>query len=496
MTLAFPPLDAGFLAWFGLAPLFYVLPQARRPRHAFGLGYLFGYAHWGATVIWIGTTVSAWTHSPIGWVAWFLLVAIKSGWFGLFGLLAWWVGKRAEGHARVFGMAAAWTLVEWFRGQSSVAMPWSLVGYTQYRYLPLIQIVDLAGVYAVTLAIGLINAGIAEMARKRKNPTVDPDARPFRLSTHPLTIPLLFFVAIALYGFVALTKSYDGPKVTLALMQPNDRATREAQKLTEAQLWQEAFKTLIRFRAMTAKVVPHKPLLIVWPESEAPFSAISTPPITRAFSELAQQSGAYHFVGTSYQDEQKRSYNSAALFPPDGGQPVRYDKNWLVPMGEWVPMRRWIPFGDVFHFPDDITPGANDQILNVGPIRMCPLICYESVFPIVARTRTAKGANLLVSITNDSWAGESSELQQHIAMAVFRAVETRRDFASSATTGITGLITPTGKLIAIAPYKEDALICEATLREGLTPYVRWGDWLIAVCTIGLVWTWRGKSIRP
>jgi apolipoprotein N-acyltransferase len=298
---------------------------------------------------------------------------------------------------------------------------------------------------------------------------------------------------MALYGFVALTRSYDGPKVTLALMQPNDRTTREAQNPTEAQLWQEAFKALTRFRAMTAKVVPQKPLLIVWPESSAPISAITTPQIAKSFTELAQQSGAYHFVGTNYRDEKDRSYNSAGLFSPGGGPPVRYDKNWLVPMGEWVPMRRFIPFGNVFHFPDDVTAGANDQILNAGSIRMCPLICYESVFPIVARTRTAKGANLLVSITNDSWAGESSELQQHIAMAVFRAVETRRDFASSATTGITGLIAPTGKLDAIAPYKEDSMVCEATLREGLTPYVRWGDWLIAVCVIGLVWAWWGKS---
>src|SRR5579872_4294493 len=70
MTLAFPPVDAGWIAWVALAPLFAALLRARRPLHAFALGYLFGLTHWGATITWIGTTVANWTHSPIGWVGW------------------------------------------------------------------------------------------------------------------------------------------------------------------------------------------------------------------------------------------------------------------------------------------------------------------------------------------------------------------------------------------------------------------------------------------
>jgi apolipoprotein N-acyltransferase len=92
----------------------------------------------------------------------------------------------------------------------------------------------------------------------------------------------------------------------------------------------------------------------------------------------------------------------------------------------------------------------------------------------------------LVSITNDSWAGESAELQQHIAMSAFRAVETRRYLASSATTGITGLIYPNGRIQAVAPYREDLLIGEAKLLDGKTFYVRWGDWVVALSAAWLV----------
>src|SRR5438105_7617607 len=161
MTAAFPPLDLGFLAWVGLAPLFHALPRARRTRHAFGLGYLFGWAHWGLTITWIGTTVVNWSHTPLGWAAWIILTGVKSLWFGLFGALAWWIARRSAGTARMVGLAAAWTLVEWFRGQGSLAMPWSLAGYTQYRSLPLIQIADVTGMYGITFALALMGAGVA-----------------------------------------------------------------------------------------------------------------------------------------------------------------------------------------------------------------------------------------------------------------------------------------------------------------------------------------------
>ena len=181
------------------------------------------------------------------------------------------------------------------------------------------------------------------------------------------------------------------------------------------------------------------------------------------------------------------SHNSAALFNPAGNLQDRYDKNWLVPFGEWVPMRAYLPFSRTFGVPEtDVVPGASDSLLVAGPAKMSVLICYESVFPVLSRVRTARGANLLVSITNDSWAGESAELQQHYAMTAFRAVETRRYVASSATTGITALIDPAGRAVRLPAYKEQVLAADARLCEGISPYVRWGDWFVLLCGIGTV----------
>lgn len=174
MTLAFPPADAGFLAWIALAPLLYALGRARRPRHAFALAYLFGFTYWGATILWIGTTVVNWSGTVFGWVAWLILVGVYAGWWGIFGGLAWWIARRAPNAFRNLGIAAVWVLMEWLRGQGSLAMPWSLAGYTQHRYLPLIQIADLCGVYGVTFVLLLVNGAVAEWWQRRPfRPEVD-----------------------------------------------------------------------------------------------------------------------------------------------------------------------------------------------------------------------------------------------------------------------------------------------------------------------------------
>lgn len=504
MTLAFPPVDWGWLAWVGLAPLFWALPLARRPRHAFALGYLFGIVHWGATITWIGTTVAAWTHSPVGWVAWILLTLIKSLWFALFGVLAWWIGRRTDRtertrlYLRPLAIAAAWTLVEWLRGQSSVAMPWSLSGYTQYRYLPIIQAADLAGLYIVTFALAWVGAALSEGVQVfrcsgvrvfRPRSGVPPNSpaplgrgsapsSPHHSITPSLRLlipPLLLALAMLAYGAWAAGRPYDGEGYRIAVMQPNVASRRGDPYRLE--------QDLARYRGMAERVPAGAVDLVVWPESTVS-EFVREPESVRTFGELARRTGAYQLLGSSYVDAKGDVYNSAMLVDRDGRLADRYDKNWLVPMGEYVVMRPLLqPFDPIFHFPPDTVAGMKDRVMAAGRGRLCVLICYESVFPILSRTRSRLGANLLVGITNDSWAGESAELQQHIAMAAFRAVENRRWLASAATTGITGLIGPTGRIEALPPYREDVMVGTVRLRSEVTLYARFGDWLVALCAL-------------
>ena len=161
MVSAFPPLDFGFLAWFALAPIFAVIVSEPRPRKAFKWAYVFGILHWGATVIWISSTVNMWTHSNAGWFAWVALTLLKSLWFGLFGVVGWWAYRKSQYWMRPVALGCAWCAAEWLRCQTAVAMPWSLIGYTQYRYLSVIQISDITGVFGVSFLIASFNGALA-----------------------------------------------------------------------------------------------------------------------------------------------------------------------------------------------------------------------------------------------------------------------------------------------------------------------------------------------
>jgi apolipoprotein N-acyltransferase len=270
-------------------------------------------------------------------------------------------------------------------------------------------------------------------------------------------------------------------------MQPNLRSDRGAAGT--------AANDLRAFGALAAQIPERTYHLIIWPETVAPQDAIEDAETGRFFGAIAHSHGAYALVGTSHVDEKQHLHNSAAIFSPTGQLLGRYDKRWLVPMGEWVPLRNALPFGDIFHFPEETYPGTTNIPVSAGQIRMSVLICYESVFPVLSRIGVNEGANLLVNITNDSWAGESSELAQHLAMTTFRAVETRRYIASAATTGVTCAIEPNGRIHSIPTYKEGVLLQQVSLLQGRTIYVRIGDAFVGLCVLILgVLLVRGRQV--
>jgi apolipoprotein N-acyltransferase len=227
-----------------------------------------------------------------------------------------------------------------------------------------------------------------------------------------------------------------------------------------------------------------KPALIVWPEGAAPGEGISDPGIADSLGELARSSGAYHLFGTAHRSDAGGAHNSAALFGPDGSLLARYDKQWLVPYGEWVPGRSWLPLLEALHAPgSDLEPGIDPRPVTKGPFSLGVMICFESVFPSISREQTRRGANLLALVTNDSWSGTQDVLWQHAAMTAFRAVENRRWVVMSATTGITGVVVSDGSVRTVPPAERGVLHAEAQLRGGLTPYTRFGDWFVACCAV-------------
>ena len=173
--------------------------------------------------------------------------------------------------------------------------------------------------------------------------------------------------------------------------------------------------------------------------------------------------------------------HASILFPPDNGLPRHYDKQQLVPFGEFIPFRSLWPaalrnsFG---FFKTDVTPGENATLLafdagNNLSVAVGPFICYESMYPQYARAMTRAGANLLVTQSNDSWFQSRAAQEQHLAAALCRAVENRRAVVRATTNGITALIDANGQVIAQAPRNAAAFVSgEVTLSSGRSLYAR------------------------
>jgi apolipoprotein N-acyltransferase len=237
------------------------------------------------------------------------------------------------------------------------------------------------------------------------------------------------------------------------------------------------------------------PSLVVWPETALPFYPVAHP-LLQPVRDLAAQgqisllTGAPWYEqdgGSSDGQELRRYYNSALLFDASGQITDKYSKSHLVPFGEYVPLKKFLPFlAPVVEAVGDFSPGVIQHPLACQNARIGVLICFESIFPDIARKWVGVKANILVNLTNDAWYGRSSAPYHSLAMTVLRAVETRRSLVRAANTGFSGFIDPLGRVRMLSPLFEPwAASTEVVLMDEETWFVRWG-YLFAPLCLGVV----------
>ncbi len=474
LILAFPPFDAGGLAWIALVPWLFELERSS-PRRAFGLSVLTGFLFFVGTVWWVGyVTVSGML----------VLAAYLSLYLGLWG---WFVQHviaspppvqwRAKQSLLLFTLPAAWVLLEYVRSFLLSGFGWNLLAHTQWNWIPLIQIADLTGVWGVSFLLVLANTAAYQFLRNRRRGWVS------------LAIAGLAILAALGYGTRRI-RQMDActpvPGFKVALLQGNI-----PQKLK----WDESFQEAIwkRYEELTVQAAAQRPDLIVWPETAVPgfFEEIS---IRRRLAPLLSSAGTAVLAGVPTEDlatEQLR--NTAVLLAPDGMERGRYDKLHLVPFGEFIPFKPilgWlenvVPIGDFSAgrafavFPPD------------APVRpFSVLICFEDIFPGLSRRFVRAGADWLLVITNDGWFGRSAASLQHLQCSVFRAVEGRVWVGRAANTGWTGFIDAAGRRAASAqiPRFQPGVAMGALPAVSPEPsfYVRWGDGFVLLCLALTAW---------
>jgi apolipoprotein N-acyltransferase len=219
--------------------------------------------------------------------------------------------------------------------------------------------------------------------------------------------------------------------------------------------------------------------LIVWPETAVPFFLREGGPLSQQVLDLAKEMQSYLLVGSPdrTRDISSRYYNSAFLISPEGKIVQKYDKIHLVPFGEYVPLKSLLFFVQKMATGiGDFSPGQAFTVFEAPAGRFGVLICFEAIFPDQVRRYVLAGADFLVNITNDAWFGDSSAPYQHLSMAALRAVENGVILVRAANTGISALVTPTGRIVKQSDlFVETVLSGTMARRSAETFYTRYGD---------------------
>ncbi len=447
-VVAFPPFQLPEAAYVLAAPA--ALWAYRRP----------GFRLFAATVL--GAQMVAWTVI-LGWlhhVTWgglLLLGPFIGLWVGSWFLGAWSLLPRLPGRPAVvrvfamFGLAGAWVVVEWSRTWVLTGFPWLPLAASQWQRVSILQIASYTGAGGVAFVLVAMNLGFAAYAHR----LFFEDAKGIaRRSQEFLAAMFLLLVCLTVHVREAFNRGrYAVPLARVALVQPY---------IPQAAKWdptqdQAILKVL---EQTTLDAAGAQPELILWPEATTPW-AVKGDDLARAFVEsLAQRARAPLLLGSIVIERGGASgepwYNAALVVDPATGLASEYyAKRHLVPFGEYVPWRplfgwlkKFVEVGD-----NDCSPGTAPVPLTVrlrrGPLVVGPLVCYEDLFPDLARSSARAGAEVLTVLTNDAWYGEGGAAYQHAAGAVLRAIETRRPVLRCGNGGWSGWIDEFGSVRAV-----------------------------------------------
>jgi apolipoprotein N-acyltransferase len=471
---SFEPFGWWPLQFIALAYFFYQVGMGSSTRRAVWLGWAFGFGWSVAGMHWLYIALNRFGGLPAVLSA--IAIALLGLYMGLFaafaGGVATWLRRRWSLPVPAFlllVLPALWGVSEWMRGWVFTGFPWAAAGYAHVA-APLAGFAPLLGVYGLGVLVAVCAACLVMLTQRRKLQA------------------MILFAALLLAGWglkqIAWTHPSGGP-ITVRLLQGD---IRQDEKFDAAYLGE----ILARYRDMI-EAAPAD--LIAAPETAIPVFPNQLPPDYLAdLRAYAAKSGSTLMFGIPLADSMTVYANSVAGIGPQG-QGYRYDKQHLVPFGEFIPTGfRW--FTDLMQIPlGDFTRGPGVQApFAVKDQRVLPNVCYEDVFgeEIAKNLREqAQPATLLLNVSNLAWYGESVAIPQHLQISRMRALETGRPMLRSTNNGATAVIDARGNVVQHVPfYRRDVLAATVQGMAGSTPYIRIGNLgFLALAALMLAGAW-------
>jgi len=473
-----------------LVPLLMALPGTSGWR-ALRLGYVTGAVSALGLLYWISLVVMQYGALTLP-VAIAVMVALCLA-FAIFPAAVAWIVARlvhAFGNAGLLAAPLVWVGAELLRAHTFFQFPWCQLGYSQYRHIPVIQIASVTAVYGVSFVLVASSALLAYLALEHR-------ARHRRGAVAAL---LLLVGATWGGGAWAMSRPLaETGRIRVGLVQGG---IRQEDKWVPGSAWSNIAIHL----QLTDRAAEEGARLIVWPESSVPFLFDQNPALADALRRTVARHDAYLFFGNDDRETGPRGkgriFVGAKLLEPGGEITLRYHKIQLVPFGEYVPLQPIFTLGGRYTAKmvqevSDFTPGTEPALATVDGHLVGGYICYEAIFPALARQFAAQGAELLVNVTNDAWYGTTSAPHQHLAMAAFRAVENRRYMVRAANTGISAVVDPWGRILDPTPlFERTILVRDVPFIAEKSFYTRYGDLFALACLAAALGLLAATVRRP
>jgi apolipoprotein N-acyltransferase len=478
------------LGWVALVPWLWVLDRTRTLREAFWAGLAQDMAFTLAVFSWFPAALHGFAQAPLSamWLGLLVLSPFMQPQFVTFALARHVARRRSpEGAFWLPALVGALVYVgtEWLVPKLFA----DTIGQGLYASVHLRQGADLAGAHGLTLLLLISNECVLAAGRALSS----REGR--RRALAPVAVLAALLAGGFGYGAWRLRQveehTLPGRELVVGAVQAN--IIRYEKLAAEMGTYEVVRMVLDTHYALSDDLLRRGEVdLLVWPETVYP-TTFGTPKSEEG-AELDAEISAFvaerqvPLIFGAYDVEEEREYNAAMFLGPreEGGLELEaYHKVMLFPLTEWLPepldtpwVRQWLPWAGTWKRGEG--PRAVPFRLRGGqPITLAPLICYDTIFPGHVAEAVRQGAELIVTLSNDSWFSGTPAPKLHLMHAAFRSIETRRPQVRVTNSGISALISPTGELLA-------ELADGQRLHQALkvprmtpmpTPMVAWGDWL-------------------
>lgn len=517
LTAAFPKIGIAGCAWVAPAILI-AAAYGKRSGDAFRVGYVAGLAHFLSSLYWL-LLIPVTGFPVLGWFSLSAFIALYPAvWVWL--VAKWQVasGKCESWSGRTLWSlagAAIWVALEMIRVRFLGGFPWNPLGASQYQLIPLIQIASVTGVYGVSFLVVWVSLSLFSAGRMIFHRPVSRFAWQMEIY-----LPLAAVAALFAFGFARMNEpDTSGATLRITLVQPG---------VPQTLIWNpnENTNRFQQLLELSEHALTNKTDLLIWPEAAVPeFNEASYAAITNLVHMhhiwLIFNADAVEWRPQAKNKDDFDVFNAAFLFDPEGHFKNVYHKQKLVIFGEYIPLVRWLPFVKWFtpitgsfasgdravpfemninperrpsarHESNADIPGAGSETGAPDRVKTATLICYEDIFPQLAREYVQDDTDFLVNLTNDGWFGDGAAQWQQAAAAIFRAVENGVPLVRSTNNGLTCRVDSHGRLREIfkdktgSEYGVGSMTVEIPLRQpgekrAPTFYNQHGDWFGWLC---------------